>query len=165
MVGARDPRRAAAPLGPWFGMGGQRPRLRQAVRTAAPVRDLRLVDLVAHVVDRRQTRRRAHGAVDVDETAADAADQMMVIVSNPTLEASRGSGRLYAPNQPFGDQNSERVVHRLERNRPDFGPDQFGHSVGRDVGLARDRAEDGQSLGCDLDAVVSKEIGGVSGHT
>jgi hypothetical protein len=63
--------------------------VRLAIGTTAPVRDLGLVDLVPHVIDRRQTWRGAGRAVDVDDTAADFADQMMVVVANPILEASR----------------------------------------------------------------------------
>ena len=63
--------------------------LGQAIRTAPPVGDLGLVDLVALVVDRRETGRRADRAVDVDQTAADAADQMVVVVADAILEASR----------------------------------------------------------------------------
>jgi hypothetical protein len=63
--------------------------LRQAIRTAPPVGDLGLVDLVPPVVARRETGGGADRAVDVDHTAADSADQMMVVVADPILEASR----------------------------------------------------------------------------
>jgi hypothetical protein len=59
-----------------------------------------------------------------------------VVVADPILEASRGSGRLNAPEQPFGYQDAKRVVHRLERDGADFGPDGFGHRIRRDVRLA-----------------------------
>ena len=73
--------------------------LRDAIRTAPPVGDLGLVDLVAPVVDRRETRGGADRAVDVDHAAADSTDQMVVIVADPILEASRRSGGLNAPDQ------------------------------------------------------------------
>ena len=111
--------------------------LRRHIRTAAPVGDLGLVDLVAPVVDRRETRRGADRAVDVDHAAADSTDQMVVVVADPILEARRRSGGLNAPDQPLGDQQAERVVHRLQRDRADLGPDGLGHAVGRDVGLTR----------------------------
>ena len=69
-----------------------------------------------------------------------------------------------APNQAFGDQDAKRVVHRLERNRADLGPDGFGHGVGCDVGLTRYNPQDGQSLGGDLNAASTKEIGGIDCH-
>jgi len=62
--------------------------LGQALRTTPPVGDLGLVYLVAHVVNRRQTGRGADRARDVDHTAADSANQMMVVVADPILEAS-----------------------------------------------------------------------------
>lgn len=68
---------------------GWRAALGQAIRTAPPVGDLGLVDLVAPVVNRRETGGGADRAVDVDQTAADSTDQMVVIVTDPILEASR----------------------------------------------------------------------------
>jgi hypothetical protein len=136
----------------------------QAIRTAPPVGDLRLVDLVAPFVDRRETRGGADCAVDIDETAADSTDQMMMVVADAILEAGRRAGRLNAPDQAFGDQDAEGVVHRLQRDGADFSPDDLGHAVGRDVGLARDRLKDGQSLRRHLDTALPKEVGRVSGH-
>jgi hypothetical protein len=49
--------------------------LSEAIGTAAPVRDLRLVDFVAVVVGGFETRRLADGAVDVDDAAAQTANQ------------------------------------------------------------------------------------------
>ena len=61
----------------------------QAIRTAPPVNDLGLVDLVASAVDRRETGGEADRAVDVDRAAAESADQMVVVVADPILEAGR----------------------------------------------------------------------------
>jgi hypothetical protein len=46
-----------------------------------------------------------------------------------------------------------------------MGPDDLGHFVGRDVGLTRDRPQDSQSLGRDLNTALPKEVGRVSSHT
>ena len=73
---------AAGAVGSARGLG-------QAIRTAPPVGDLGLVDLVAPVVGRRETGRGADRAVDVDHAAADAADQMVVVVADAILEARR----------------------------------------------------------------------------
>ena len=89
---------------------------------------------------------------------------MVVVVADPILEASRRSGGLNAPDEALGDQDAEGVVHRLERDGADLGPDGLGHAVGRDVGLTRDRPQDRQSLGGDLNAALTKEIGRVGGH-
>jgi ribosomal protein L14 len=58
-----------------------------ALGASTPVRDVRFVDLVAVVVRRRETRRRSNGAVDVDETAAVATDEVMVVVIDAILVA------------------------------------------------------------------------------
>ena len=89
---------------------------------------------------------------------------MVVVVADPILEARRRAGGLNPPDQAFGDQNPEGVVHRLERDGTDFGPDDFGYAVSGDVGLTRDRPQDGQSLGRDLNAALTKELSGVGGH-
>ena len=61
----------------------------EAIRTPPPVGDLSLIDLVTPVVERRETGGRANGAVDVDQTAADSTNQMVVVIADPILEASR----------------------------------------------------------------------------
>jgi len=61
----------------------------ETVRTATPIGDLGLVYLVARVVHRRETRRGADRAVDVDYAPAGSADQVVVIVADPIFEASR----------------------------------------------------------------------------
>ena len=106
-----------------------------AIRAAPPICDLGLVDLVPHVVDRRKTGGGADRAVYIDQTAADSTDQMVMVVADPILETSRCAGGLNAPEEAFGDQDAERVVHGLERDGTDPGPDDLGHAVGRDVGL------------------------------
>jgi len=83
---------------------------------------------------------------------------MVVVVADPILEASWRPGRLNAPDQAFGDQDGEGIVHRLERDGADLGPDDLGHAVGGDVGLTRYRPQDGQSLGGYLDTALSKEV-------
>jgi hypothetical protein len=90
---------------------------------------------------------------------------MVVVVADPILESGRRSGGPNAPDQALGDQNAEGVVHRLERDGTDLGPDDLGHGVGRDVGLTRYRPQDSQSLGRHLDAALPKEVGRVGGHS
>ena len=68
---------------------GWRLRLSQTIRTAPPVGDLSLVYLVAPVVARRETRGGTDRAVDIDQTPADTTDQMVVVVADTVLEASR----------------------------------------------------------------------------
>jgi hypothetical protein len=66
--------------------------------------------------------------------------------------------------RPSGDQDAEGVVHRLERDGTDLGPDGLGDGVGRDVGPTRDRPQDSQSLRCHLDTALTKAVSRVSGH-
>jgi hypothetical protein len=68
---------------------GRRSGLGQAIRTTPPVSDLGFVDLVAFVVDRSETGGGADRALDVDQTAADATDQVVVVVADPIFKASR----------------------------------------------------------------------------
>jgi len=90
---------------------------------------------------------------------------MVMVVADAILEAGRRAGRLNPPKEAFSDQNTERVVHRLQRDSPNLGPDHLGHAVGRDVGPGRYRPQDSQSLGRYLDTALPKEISRVSGHT
>jgi hypothetical protein len=89
---------------------------------------------------------------------------MVVVVANPVFEASRRSGGLNSPDKAFGDQKAQGVVHRLERDGADLGPDNLGHAVGRDVGLSCDRPQNSQSLGRYLNASLSKEVCRVGVH-
>ena len=109
-----------------------------ALGTAAPVGDLGFVDLIPVVVFRRQTRGIANCAVDIDQTAADSTDQMVVVVANAILEASGRPWRLNAPDEAFGHQQTQCVIHRLKRDGADLDSDDLGHAVGRDVGLTCD---------------------------
>jgi hypothetical protein len=59
------------------------------MRTATPVDDLGLVDRVTAVVGRREAGSGADRAVDIDQTAADSTDQMVMVVADPILETSR----------------------------------------------------------------------------
>ena len=126
-------------------------------RTAPPVCDLGLVDLVAATVVRREARRCADRAIDVDHAAAVSTDQVMVVVADAIFEASRRPGGLDSPDKPFGDQQGQTVVDRLQRDGPDLGPDGLGHGVGRDVRLTRNRPQHRQALGRHLDATFTEQ--------
>jgi hypothetical protein len=83
---------------------------------------------------------------------------MVMVVADPIFEASRRSGRLYAPDQTLSHQDAEGVVDRLDRDGADLAPDGPGHRVRADVGLTCDRPKDGQSLGRHLDAASAKKV-------
>jgi hypothetical protein len=138
--------------------------LGQAIGTASPVCDLGLVNLVAHVVGRRETGSGADHAVNIDQAAADSANQMMVVVADPILESGGRTGGLNPPDEAFCDQDPESVVHRLGRNGADLGPDDFGYTVSRDMGTTRDSPQDSQSLGRNLNPMLPKEVRRVTSH-
>jgi hypothetical protein len=71
---------------------------------------------------------------------------------------------LNAPDKTRRDQDAKRVVHRLQRDGTDRGPDGLGHGVGRDMGVTGHRPQDSQSLGRDLNTVLAKEISRVNRH-
>jgi len=129
----------------------------ETVRTAPPIGDFGLVDLVAPTVGRSETRRGADCAIDVDHAAAGSTDQMVVIVADAIFEASRRSRGLNAPDEALGDQQGQGVVHRLERDSTDPGPDNLGHGVGRHVRLTCDRPQYCQPLGRHLNTAFTKK--------
>jgi hypothetical protein len=144
--------------------GGWRSSVCQAIRTPPPVGDFGLVDFVTTVVGRSETRGGAHRAVNIDDSAADAADQMVMVVADAILEQSRRTGRLNAPDEPLGDQEAERVVDRLKRDGADLSPDNLRDRVRRDVRLTRHRTENSEPLSRHLNAALAKAAGSVSDH-
>lgn len=145
-----------------LGRAGSRPA--EAIRTPSPVDHFGLVDLVALVLRRGEAGSGADGAVHVHHAAARAADQMVVVVADAILEARRRAGGLDAPDETFGDEKGETVVHGLERDGADLRADDLRHAIGRDVRLPRDRAQHGQSLGGDLNAASPEEFSRVGCH-
>jgi hypothetical protein len=146
-----------------IGVGGGA-RTSETIRTTAPVSDLGLVDLVASIVERPEAWCGADRAVNVHDTTADSTNQVVVVIADSILEASRRPGGLNAADQSFGHQDGERVVHRLERDGADLGPDDLGHDVGRDVGLTGDRSQHRQPLSGDLNAAFAEEVCRVNCH-
>src|SRR5262245_55822216 len=76
------------------GRTGRGAGLGQTIGAAAPVGDFGFVNLVALVVGGVQARSGADRTIDVDQAAADAANQVMVVVADAILEASRQPGGL-----------------------------------------------------------------------
>ncbi len=116
------------------------------------------------VVIRRQTRRLANGAGDIDGLPANATNEVMVVVANPVFVTGRRTGRLNAPNDALLHQQSERVINRLARNRADVGANAFGNHVGGGMWPGRHHPQDRQALGGDLDTMFSKDFRGVRVH-
>jgi len=72
-------------------------------RTETPVCDFGFIDLVAVVIRRREAWSRADRAVDVDDSLAGSADQMVVVIVHPILVASRRPHGLNASQEPVLD--------------------------------------------------------------
>jgi hypothetical protein len=89
---------------------------------------------------------------------------MVVVVAHAIFESSGRPGRLDAPDEALGDEDAERVVHRLERDRADLRAGDRGHLVGGDVRLPRDGPQNGQPLGRHLNSVLTKQIRRAAGH-
>jgi hypothetical protein len=89
---------------------------------------------------------------------------MVVVVADPSLESGRRPGGLNAPDEAGGDQDAQGVVHRLERDGTDLGPGDLSYAVGCAMGPAGYGPQDGQSLGRDLNATLTKEVSRVDSH-
>jgi hypothetical protein len=89
---------------------------------------------------------------------------MMVIVVDAILEARRRPGGLNTPDETFADQDSQGVVHGLQRDRTDLASDDLGNGVRRDVRLPRDRPKHRESLRGDLNAALPEQIARVADH-
>ena len=88
---------------------------------------------------------------------------MVVVVAHAGLVAGRRSGGLDAPEQARGDEDRERVVHRLSGDRTDLGPDDLVDVVRGAVRTLRHRPENREALGRDPKTVLAEQRIGVNG--
>ena len=88
-----------------------------ALGAVTPIDDLGLVDVEAEVIGSRQARGVADGTVDIDHASALAADQVVVVVPDPGLEAGGRPGGLNPANKSGTDQRGQPVIDALERDR------------------------------------------------
>ena len=65
---------------------------------------------------------------------------------------------------PSETSRRQGVVHRLQRDGTDLGPDDLGHGVGRDVRLTRDRPQHRQPLGRHLNTAFTKKRRRIGHH-
>jgi hypothetical protein len=132
--------------------------------TGAPIDHLRFVDQITGVTRGGQAGGLAHGAIDVDRLAACATNEMVVIIADAVFIASRRTGRLNPADEALLGQHAEGVVHRLARDRAEFGADHVGNIIRRRVRPCGYRANHGQPLGGDLEAFLTQKLGRVAGH-
>ena len=93
---------------------------RSTGRAAAPVDDFGFVDFESVVVVGGEAGHLANSAVDVEHRAAAPADQVVVVVADPVLVASCRASRLDPADQVLVDQDAERVIDRLPRDRAEL---------------------------------------------
>jgi len=132
---------------------GVSPAAVAATWAPSPIRNLSLVNVESVVICCRQAWRVTDRAVDVDESAARPADEMVMVVPHPVLEASRRADRLDAPEQACGNQGIQGVVDRLTRDCPDVPSDRLTDLVRGAVRLLGHGTHHRNPLGSHLHAV------------
>lgn len=103
---------------------------------SAPVDDLGLVDLETVIDVHGEAGHCPDGAVDVEGAATDSTDEVVMVVIDSVLEPCRRPCRLDAAHEVLVDQDPERVVHRLARDRAENGPRLIGEFVAVACGRA-----------------------------
>ncbi len=107
-----------------------------ALRTGSPVRDLCFVGPEpGREGARREARHLTDRAVDVDGPAAIAADEMVMVVANPGLEASGMTRRLQTADEPRSRQRGKNVIDRLDRDAAEPQQHCAPHLIGRDMAI------------------------------
>src|SRR4051812_28887706 len=103
-----------------------------AFGASAPVDDLGLVDPVAGVVGGRQAGGVTDGAVHVDDGAARPADEVVVVVADPSLVPRDRTRGLDAADETYVGEGAQHVVDGLVRHvavRAGGLPDRVGVGV------------------------------------
>src|SRR5207237_9433239 len=89
--------------------------------------------------------------------AAGSADEVVMVVANPVLVASRRPGGLDAPEEALLGENAEGVVHRLAGHGTELGPHDLVDVVRGAVWSAGHRPQHSHPLGRDLQTVLTEE--------
>ena len=105
-----------------------------------------------------EARRRSDRTIDVEHDATTSADEMVMVVTDAVFVAGSGPRRLDAPNQVLVDEQRNRVVHRLTRDRPDHSPNFVGQLVGGGVAARRYGTHDRQPLSSHLHPMLAKKL-------
>jgi hypothetical protein len=96
--------------------------------------------------------------VDIDRGAAAAADEMVMVVVDPSLVASGGARRLDPPDEALVGQGAQCVVDRLTGDGPDLGPHEVLDLACRCMRPACDHAQNGQTLCRHLNTVLTEYV-------
>jgi len=130
-----------------------------AVGAQAPERDLGFVDREARCCAGVEAGCSADSAVDVVDSAALAADDVVVVVRDATLEARGVAGRFDAADELGVLERGEHVVDRLLRDGAEDTTHVCGDLVGRGVWNCVERAVDGDARCGDSESARPKHIG------
>lgn len=98
-------------------------------RANAPVGHFCLVDVVAVIMFRYETRCLTHCAIDVDHVPTPATSQMVVIVDSVLVTSGRACG-LDASNDPVLGHHVQSVVNGLTRDDSQLQPHCLGNIIG-----------------------------------
>jgi hypothetical protein len=90
---------------------------------------------------------------------------MVMIITDAIFIQSSRTGWLYPPQQAFLDEQIERVVNGLTRNRSEFRANFLGHIIRRAVWSLRHCAQNRQPLCSHLHSVISQLSGSICLHT
>ncbi len=135
-----------------------------ALGAGAPIDDLGLVEVELGVVGRREAGSLADGAIDVDESIAGAAHEMVMVVADPIFVSRRRPRRLDPPDDVVLGEEGQGVVDRLPGNCPDVLSDDLGDVVRRAVRMGRNGTQHGEPLRRDLEAPVAENFCEIDGH-
>ena len=122
----------------------------------APVDHFGLVDLEAMVRMGLEAGGFTDGATDVFGLAAGTADEVVMIVADAVFVARRGIRRLDAADDALVREDIQDIIDRLPGNRAQLATHALREVIRGGVGMAGDRAEDGQPLRCDGQVVLAK---------
>jgi hypothetical protein len=125
-----------------------------ASRTTTPIGNFGLVDLEAIQIRCFETRSISHCAIDIDDVAAFATDEVVVIVSDAVLVQRGRADRLNAANETFVDEQAERVVDRLTRDRSDVGLGGLRDVFRGAMRTVSDGTKNGETLRGDVESVA-----------
>jgi len=96
------------------------------IGATAPIDNFGFIDLEAVIIFDFEARRRSNGAIDVEDQAAAATHQVVVIVTDAILEPRWRPGGLDSTNECLVGEDAKRVIDRLPRNRSDVVANDFG---------------------------------------
>ena len=135
-----------------------------ALGAATPVDDFCLVDLEAVIIGGGEAGRVAHGAIDVEQRATTATDEVMVVVAGTVFVARRRPSGLDASEERLVGERGQGVVHRLPRDRSDAGPNRGEDVVGGGVRMGRHGPKHSDALSGDVETVTAQELVDAVGH-